>query len=447
MSPRVTPARMAAFRVLLAMERSSNAHCDDLLRAPAMESLSQADRNLTTALVMGVLRWQLALDAILARHLQRKSPLDAEVAIALRLGAWQLLGMDRIPAHAALAESVELTKVSGHSFASGLVNAVLRRVAENASAIAIDPILDPIGAHPAWMIERWTAQFGRDAASSIAAYDQQVPPVTLRLSAAADADAESLPAGALLTRARRLIESGDAPESMRIQDEGSQLVAELAGRGSRILDCCAAPGGKTVILAENNSQAEITACDISEARLNAMRRSFARDPLTAKIHCVHADATNLPFRDGAAVSGSFDLILCDAPCSGTGTLARNPEIKLRLAVSDLRRQQERQIAILRSAYRVLAPGARMIYSTCSLEAEENSVIVETFLASEPTAQLLDVGERLNTMQAEGSLRPDGAERLRKNALRDDGCLQMLPGVLACDGFFAAILTRTSIVQA
>jgi 16S rRNA (cytosine967-C5)-methyltransferase len=110
---------MAAFRVLLAMERSSNTHCDDLLRAPAMESLSQADRNLTTALVMGVLRWQLALDAILARYLQRKSPLDAEVAIALRLGAWQLLGMDRIPAHAALTESVELTKVSGHSFASG----------------------------------------------------------------------------------------------------------------------------------------------------------------------------------------------------------------------------------------------------------------------------------------------------------------------------------------
>ena len=125
---------MAAFRVLLAMARSANTHCDDLLRAPAMESLSQADRNLTTALVMGVLRWQLALDAVLARYLQRKTPLDDEVAIALRLGAWQLLGMDRIPAHAALAESVELTKVSGHQFASGLVNAVLRRVAENSAS-------------------------------------------------------------------------------------------------------------------------------------------------------------------------------------------------------------------------------------------------------------------------------------------------------------------------
>ncbi|MDQ1450906.1 MAG: rRNA (cytosine967-C5)-methyltransferase [Acidobacteriaceae bacterium] len=443
MAPRVTPARMAAFRVLLAMERSSNAHCDDLLRAPAMESLSQADRNLTTALVMGVLRWQLALDAILARHLQRKSPLDAEVAIALRLGAWQLLGMDRIPAHAALTESVELTKVSGHSFASGLVNAVLRRVAENASSI----VLDPISAHPAWMVERWTAQFGRDAAASIAAHNQHAPPVALRLSATADADAESLPAGALLTRARRLIESGDAPESMRIQDEGSQLVAELAGRASRILDCCAAPGGKTAILAENNPQAEITASDISETRLNAMRRSFACDPLTAKIHWVHADATNLPFRDGAAVSGSFDLIVCDAPCSGTGTLARNPEIKLRLAVSDLQRQQERQIAILRSVYRVLAPGGRLVYSTCSLEAEENAMVVETILASEPTARLLDVGERLTTMEAEEGLHPHGAELLRRTALRDNGCLQTLPGVSPCDGFFAAILTRNSTARA
>jgi 16S rRNA (cytosine967-C5)-methyltransferase len=339
--------------------------------------------------------------------------------------------MDRIPAHAALAESVELTKVAGHSFASGLVNAVLRRVAENAATIA----LDPISAHPAWMIERWTKQFGPDAASSIAAYDQRAPPVTLRLGATADGHAESLPADALLTRARRLPESGDVPESLRIQDEGSQLVAEVAGRGTRILDCCAAPGGKTAILAENNPQAEITACDISEARLNTMRRNFARDPLMAKIHCVNADATDLPFRN------DFDLILCDVPCSGTGTLARNPEIKLRLAVSDLRRQQERQIAILRSAYRVLALRGRLVYSTCSLEPEENAMVVETFLASEPTARLLDVGERLTAMEAERSLQRDGANLLRVRALRDDGCLQTLPGVLPCDGFFAAILTR------
>jgi 16S rRNA (cytosine967-C5)-methyltransferase len=423
---------MAAFRVLLAMERSRNTHCDDLLRAPAIESLSQADRNLTTALVMGVLRWQIALDTILAGYLKKQSALDDAVAIALRLGAWQLLGMDRIPAHAALSESVELTKASGHSHASGLVNAVLRRVAEGAASIA----LDPVRAHPAWMMKRWTRQFGAAAAVAVAAYDQEMPAVAVRLGSLAAE--ESTSPGALLTRARRLSGSNDAPENARIQDEGSQLVAELAGRvrgrGRRILDCCAAPGGKTVILAENNPEAEITAVDISEARLHAMRRSFARDPLTAKIQCALADATDLRFRD------DFDLILCDAPCSGTGTLARNPEIKLRLVAAELARQQERQIAILRSAYRVLAPGGRLVYSTCSLEPEENATVVEAVLASEKSARLTDVGDRLEAMLAEGSLLPQGAQRLRETALRD-GCLQTLPGVLPCDGFFAAILTR------
>jgi 16S rRNA (cytosine967-C5)-methyltransferase len=428
MAPRVTAARMAAFRVLLAMERSRNAHCDDLLRAPAIESLSQADRNLTTALVMGVLRWQLALDTILAGYLKTKSALDDAVAIALRLGAWQLLGMDRIPAHAALSESVELSKASGHTHASGLVNAVLRRVAEGASTIA----LDPVGAHPAWMMKRWTRQFGAGAAAAIAAYNQEMPAVAVRLSS--PAAEESTSPGALLTRARRLSGSNDAPENSRIQNEGSQLVAELAGRGGRILDCCAAPGGKTVILAENNPEAEISAVDISEARLHAMRRSFVRDPLTAKIQCVLADATDLHFRD------DFDLILCDAPCSGTGTLARNPEIKLRLVATELARQQERQIAILRSAYRVLAPAGRLVYSTCSLEPEENAMVVEAVLASEPSARLMDVGERLEAMLAEGSLLPQGAQRLRETALRG-GCLHTIPGVLPCDGFFAAILTR------
>jgi 16S rRNA (cytosine967-C5)-methyltransferase len=173
-----------------------------------------------------------------------------------------------------------------------------------------------------------------------------------------------------------------------------------------------------------------------------MRRNFARNPVTAKVQCVLADATALPFGDG---TGNFDLILCDAPCSGTGTLARNPEIKLRLAASDLLRQQQRQIAILRSAYRVLAPGGRLVYSTCSLEAEENLMVVLALLAAEPTARLLDAGERLNAMQAEGSLHSDGAQLLRGTALRD-GYLQTLPGLLPCDGFFSAILTKSTTAR-
>jgi 16S rRNA (cytosine967-C5)-methyltransferase len=188
-------------------------------------------------------------------------------------------------------------------------------------------------------------------------------------------------------------------------------------------------------LASNNPKSEITACDISEARLNAMRRNFAKDPVTARVHCLLADATELPFRD------DFDLILCDAPCSGTGTLARNPEIKLRLAASDLLRQQQRQLAIVRSSFRVLAPGGRVVYATCSLEPEENAAVVEAFLKEEPAARRLRVEERVSEMQQEGTLHDEGAELLRRYGLRD-GYLQTLPGLIPCDGFFAAVLTRT-----
>jgi 16S rRNA (cytosine967-C5)-methyltransferase len=427
---------MAAFRALLAMERSRAAHCDDMLHAPAMEVLSAADRNLATALVMGVLRWQLALDAVIAPYLTRATPLDDAVAVTLRMGALQLLLLDRIPAHAALSESVELTRAGGHGFASGLVNAVLRRISEAAAHTK----LDARAAHPAWLLERWTARYGSDVVGTMTAYHQQPPPVTVRADAAT---APTLPPASLLTRARRLPAEGEAPKGIRIQDEGSQLVAELAGKGDasgtrggfRILDCCAAPGGKTAILAENHPRAEITACDISQSRLDAMRRNFGRQPQTTGIHCLLADATALPFRD------DFHLILCDAPCSGTGTLARNPEIKLRLVPGELARQQQRQLAILRSAWRLLAPGGRLIYSTCSLEPEENTEVLQTFVAGEPTAGLLDVGARLTEMVAEGTLMPAGAEMLQATAVHQ-GWLQTLPGVLPCDGFFVALLTRT-----
>lgn len=432
MNGHVTPARMAAFRALLGMERSRAAHCDDLLRAPAMEVLSTADRNLATALVMGVLRWQLALDAVIQPYLARSTPLDDAVAITLRMGTFQLLLMDRIPAHAALSESVELSRAGGHAFAAGLVNAVLRRISEAAGTMK----LDPMAAHPRWMLDRWAAHYGSEVVQTIAVHHQQPPPLTVRDDAGQTTHA--LPAATFLTRARRLPEGEAAPKGMRVQDEGSQLVAELAGRSAdtkvRILDCCAAPGGKTAILAENYPRAEITACDISQSRLDAMRRTFGRHPQTAAIHCLLADATALPFHD------SFQLILCDAPCSGTGTLARNPEIKLRLAPGDLQRQQDRQLAILRSAYRVLAPGGRMIYSTCSLEPEENAMVLEMFLKSTSGARLVEMGERLEELAEDGSLTTAGTALL-KDAAVHDGCLQTLPGVLPCDGFFAAIVTR------
>ena len=173
---------------------------------------------------------------------------------------------------------------------------------------------------------------------------------------------------------------------MRIQDEGSQLIAELAGHGTEILDCCAAPGGKTAILAERNPTASITACDISPARLKAMQAVLGQWP---GIHFRVLDATELPFRE------QFDLVLCDAPCSGTGTMARNPEIRHRVTVDDFRRQHDRQVRLLCSAMRAVREGGRLVYSTCSLEAEENEAVVAEALEREKGFRLLAL-ERANS---------------------------------------------------
>ncbi len=444
---KIAPARAAAFGILLKLAESSSSYSDDLLRSPQVNALSAPDRHLATTLVMGVLRWQLLLDVRIGSALTNRKPLDAVIAIALRLGLFQLFFLDRIPAHAAINDSVELAKRNGHGSASGLVNAVLRKL-----ATAPRPKVDPMAAHPKWLVKRWSANFGAEASNAICGYDQQPPPTAIRVQGVDALETEDalrqagieLAPGALLTSAR-IVTAGDVSSTLaratgrlRIQDEGSQLIAELAGKGSRILDCCAAPGGKTAILAERNPDAEIVACDISRARLAQMESGFAHNRTTARIRCIEADATALPLH--GPVDGLFDLILCDAPCTGTGTLARNPEIKLRLAPAELARQHARQLALINAAFSKLASGGRLIYSTCSLEPEENETVVERCLAEHAQARLLPVEDRLLALEANGVLRAETARILRQHK-STGGFLRTFPGVLSCDGFFAAILTK------
>jgi len=339
------------------------------------------------------------------------------VEVSLELGALQLLLLDRVPAHAAIFEGVELARQSGNQYAVGLVNAVLRKLAPG-------PKLqdsDAIAAHPAWMVERWVAAYGRETAEAICRYDQLPPPTTIRHRG----EDLQLEEGAFVTRAKR-VTSGEVPAGVRIQDEGSQLIAELAGRGKEILDCCAAPGGKTAILAERNPAASITACDISPARLKAMQKNLPGRGINFRV----LDATQLPFEK------QFDLVLCDAPCSGTGTMARNPEIRHRLTVEDLSRHHERQVRLLRSAMRALREGGRLIYSTCSLEAEENETVVAEALEAGRGFRLLPWGDQLKSLEREGVLHPGTAERLSPGDF-----LRIFPGLYPGDGFFAACLVR------
>ncbi len=414
----ISPSRRAAFEILMAVERG-NAHADELLRRKAVDKLSAADRNLTTALVLGVLRWQIRLDHEIKRLLKRpNAKLDAEVLIALRLGAFQLRFLERIPAHAAIDESVELTKESGHRFGAGMVNAVLRAIAraatplqdseKNAAELALTQ------AHPSWMVERWVDFYGLGEARAICRHGQKQPPLTVRLRNA-EAEVElaregiGLEPGTLLTAART-VTSGDAAVAfgegrLRIQDEGSQLIGELAAcvgveaihPGKEILDACAAPGGKTLILAERNPEARIVACESNARRLADLRERVA--PFAGRIDCRQADATEL------IAESAFDVALADVPCSGTGTLGRNPEIRHRLRLEDLARHTERQRAILRSALRAVRPSGYVVYSTCSLEPEENERVVEAVLAETQNAAQASMAPSIELLHRRRILTP------------------------------------------
>ena len=454
--PAISPARKAAFDLLMAVERGQS-HSDGLLRGKAVNALSAPDRNLATALVLGILRWQIRLDHQLQALLSRPNArLDPEILIALRLGAFQMLYLDRIPARAAIDESVELAKQAGHRYASGMVNAVLRKLA---SAPRFDFLEESAGelalaeAHPAWMVERWASFYGLESTRAICRHGQSQPALTVRIERPA-VEAElthagiQLEPGELLTAARAVI-SGDITATpafhqgrARVQDEGSQLVAELAALASdslnqkekSVLDACAAPGGKTLILAERNPQARILACESSAPRLEQLRKRLGG--LGERVECRLADATAL------AEDQAFDLALADVPCSGTGTLGRNPEIRHRLRPEDLPRQAERQRAILQSALRAVRRGGRVVYSTCSLEPEENEQVVAAVLAATANARPISLEARIEALVREAIITPTGAGRLRR-CLTPEGALRLLPGVFHTDGFFIALVERTA----
>jgi 16S rRNA (cytosine967-C5)-methyltransferase len=406
---KITPARLAAFEVLKLVGEAKG-HSDELLHSPRVDELSPEDRNLTTALVMGVLRWQIALDARVRSLLQRPEQRLAEVvAIALRMGAFQLLHMERIPAHAALSESVELCRAAGEPHATGMVNAVLRKVAaaqkpgvrihESVAAFA-----ERLG-HPRWMVERWVKAYGRDAALKICEADQM----------------EHGDGGMF----------ADGGEDLPRMDDGSRLVAEIAAAAvpgaKRVWDCCAAPGGKTLVLAKRLAGAEVLATDVSKKRLGQMEARLRRYAYAGDVKTGVADAA-----EANGVEGKFDLILCDVPCSGTGTLAENPEIRHRLKVEELGRQAERQRLILTGALERLAPGGRLVYSTCSLDAEECEDVVDAVVAKTGAKRV----------SVEGMLAGVGlAEGFELGSAVRDGALRTLPGVHGCDGFFAVVLER------
>ncbi len=337
----ISPARQIAFDVLRKVQQGGYAS-DLLLERSA--PLDSRDAGLASEIVFGCLRYQAQLDYLIARRVPR--PPDPEVQIALRMGIYQLRYLDRIPPHAAVGESVELVKRIHKASAAGLVNAILRKTDRT-------PVPWPDRATdlsmPAWLLERWDRQFGKQKATRIAA--------------------------AFLQPAETHIAS-----TGRIQDIGAQSIVPFLDLhpGQALLDLCAAPGNKTAQAIQCG--ARVVACDIHLHRLMQMR----------DLNCplVVLDGTRpLPFRSKFD-RVLFDRILIDAPCSGTGTLGRNPEIKWRLKPSDLIDLHAKQVALVRQALEHLCPGGRLVYSTCSLEKEENEEVIQAFPGAWQTTERL-----------------------------------------------------------
>ncbi len=441
---------MAAYRVLRGLA-GSNRFAVELLHGAIVANLEEADRNLAVELVMGVLRWRGELDYQIRRLSGR--PLeyfDSEIVEALRLGIYQIRFLSRIPKRAAVNESVELVKAARKTSAAALANAVLRKCEPPEFQLGYSPRENPdpeylqsaLRSMPQWIWQRWEKNLGAAKATAVLLASQAAPATHLRVTEPADPDRVRSALGREQVRARPgvyrrhalHVESGNvfASELWRqgrvvAQEEGSQLVADLVHPqpGQSLLDLCAAPGVKSRQIAERLEQGVLTACDRSFRRIKTMESvSLSRWPSQVRLQRVVLDASrSLPLR------GRFNRVVADVPCSGTGTLARNPEIKWRLQPGDLSRLAEVQANILRIGLEALAPEGRLVYATCSLEPEENDRVVFKAIAEAPQCRLLAGGELSGEF-------PEIA------ALFDRcGFFRTMPGTHGVGGFFAAVVER------
>ena len=446
-----THTRLLALRVLERVS-SAGAYADLLLHsALARSSLNAPDRAFATDLVYGTLRWRGKIDYYLSHFVdQDLAKLEPLVASTLQLGAYQLLCTDRVPASAAVDQSVRCIRAAGMGRATGLVNAVLRRLSLEHDKIMLPSIQDDPTAHlthalslPRWLAERWIERFGVEGAVEFAKASNQHPPLTIRANRArGDAGEllqdllENFPDAAACRFATDGIVLGRKGNPARdpsflagrftVQDEASQLVVALLDPqpGEQVLDLCAAPGGKTTAIAERvGPSGFVVAVDRNARRLDLVQRAVRRLGLSG-IRTVVRDATRSLAE--LAPPGGFDRILVDAPCSGLGTLRRNPDAKWRVRPGDPARLAEVQRALLDSAAAVLRPGGALVYSVCTVLPEENEEIARHFL------------RRSRNFAAV----PKDALPKEVQAVSDpEGFLQTFPHTCDADGFFAARFER------
>ncbi len=450
----ISPSRKIAFDVLFRVE-AEGAYASDLLHTALGSRLKSVDAALATEITLGVLRWRRLLDFLIQLHLKKPlARLDLAVTLALRMGLYQLRFLTKIPARAAINESVELVKSARKTSAAALVNAVLRKAGTDAQSPAETflpslPLGERLGilhSHPTWLVERWLLRLGEDRTVALLRANNQTPKLSCAVHGRSRREdlLRGLEGAGLRTHAGVLLRnafsvSGGSPartEAFRagqisIQDEASQAVPLLLAvrAGDRVLDLCAAPGGKTAALIRDaGSTGMVIAADRHAHRLAAMRAQLDRLAI-GDAHLVELDAERpLPFHE------KFQRILLDAPCSGTGTLARHPEIRWRLEENQLAESHKCQVRMLRMALLQLAPGGSLVYSTCSLESEENEEVVEKVLRDMPWIECNPRAEAAQVLKAHLAPQVDVDTLFESN-----GYFRTSPSVHLTDGFFAAVL--------
>jgi 16S rRNA (cytosine967-C5)-methyltransferase len=389
----IAPARLAAFDALRAVDDEPIDLGEALARARQPLG-DERDRALLLELVTGTLRMRAALDFQIAQRSNRAiGKLDAAVLRVLRLSAFQLLYLSRLPAAAVINDAVDLTRRAGKSSAAGMVNAVLRKLSRERDQLQWPDDLAVVHSHPRWLVDRWLARHGRNHTEQWLQFNNRAATLCLAVNPALttrQALARELAHNNVITEPTARAANGlyvidghplqlDAFTEGRfiVQDEASQLIAELVAvpPGARVLDLCASPGGKTMTLsARAGSQGSVVACDVRPHRVRLLKRTVDRCRLiNTQVMQIAADGP-LPF-----VEGSFDAVLIDAPCSGLGTVRRDPDIKWRRSEDDLPRFAEAQRHLLARAAALVSPAGLIVYSTCSSEPEENEQVVDSFL--------------------------------------------------------------------
>ena len=461
----IAPARVAAYEILTAVSRGR-----DLPAAIASARTGlgdDRDRALASEIATGVQRWRAALDHVIARLSDRTiERLDPQILEILRLSAYQLLHLTRVPASAVVDDGVNLARRAGKRSATGFVNGVLRAVSRRRQALPLPPRPDDSRnrdavlayftitlSHPRWLAARWYDRLGFDAAEAWLRFNNQPGPVTLRANrirttrhalaarlAATDVrvrpgdfapDALIVEAGHPLRGSQRTPRGGAANQGDRleegaflVQDEASQLVPLLASprRGARVLDTCAAPGGKTTAMAAAmECRGLLVACDVRTRRIDLLRKTIAAMG-ARNVRVVQADLSkSLPFH------APFDTVLVDVPCSGLGTLRRDPDIRWRRREDDLPRFAAAELTMLQHAAEIVGPNGRLVYATCSSEPEENEDVVSAFLAS---------ARGFTTLHAR-----DAAPELPAAVVDTRGHLRTEPHRHGLEAFFGAVFER------